>query len=201
MCGVVGLCWTAAEQNSAESALMDMASKLDHRGPDDDGIWIDAEARLGLAHRRLAIIDLSPLGHQPMLSACGRYVIVFNGEIYNHLELRAELERAGAGLNWRGHSDTETLLACIAAWGLRKALEYAVGMFALALWDRAEKRLCLARDRIGEKPLYYGWFGQTFGFASELKALRQHRQFQNTIDRDVLDLYFRFSCVPAPYSI
>lgn len=201
MCGIVGLFRSSVATDSFQSELMGMISTLDHRGPDDHGSWIDSKLGVGLGHRRLAVIDLSPLGHQPMLSACSRYVMVFNGEIYNHLELRKELEKAGVRTAWRGHSDTETLLSCIVAWGLRKTLDHAVGMFALALWDRQEQRLSLARDRLGEKPLYYGWFGGMFGFASELKALREHAKFQNSIDRNALDLYFQYSYVPSPYSI
>jgi len=201
MCGIAGLCCTATGESAVKSALMKMVSSLHHRGPDDEGSWIDAKAGIALGHRRLAIIDISAAGHQPMHSACGRYVLVFNGEIFNHLDLRKALDQEGSAPNWRGHSDTETLLACVSGWGLKRSLERSVGQFALALWDRREGMLHLARDRFGEKPLYYGWFGGVFGFASELKALRQHPHFRSTKDRDVLDLYFRFSYVPAPYSI
>ncbi len=175
-----------------------MAAALAHRGPDDQGIWCDPAQGIALAHRRLAIIDLSPAGSQPMLSSCGRYALVFNGEIYNHLVLRRELEE---GFSWQGHSDTETLLACIVNWGLRKTLEKLAGMFALALWDRRENRLFLARDRMGEKPLYYGWVGDGFAFASELRALRRIPGFSNDISRDALCLYLRHACVPAPWSV
>ena len=178
-----------------------MADRLVHRGPDDAGVWADAGAGVALGHRRLAIIDLSPAGHQPMLSDCGRYVIAFNGEIYNHLALRGEL----AGQAWRGHSDTETLLAGIAAWGLEATLQRSVGMFAIALWDRQAQTLSLARDRFGEKPLYYGWVGQgvqrAFAFASELKALRAYPRFANPVCRQALGDYLRFMYVPAPLSI
>lgn len=162
---------------------------------------MNAEAGIALGHRRLAIIDLSPAGHQPMHSACGRYVIAFNGEIYNHLELRQELERAGRTGTWHGHSDTETLLACFVSWGVRATLDRSVGMFAIALWDRLDRRLYLARDRFGEKPLYYGWTRGAFVFGSELKALRRYPGFDNTIDRDVVALYLQFGYVPAPYAI
>src|SRR5690606_12686007 len=145
---------------------------LEHRGPDAGDVWVGEGVALG--HRRLAIVDLSAAGAQPMASACGRWIIAFNGEIYNHLNLRRELEAAGAVPAWRGHSDTETLLAGIAYWCLDKTLRHAAGMFALALWDRRERRLSLARDRMGEKPLYWGHAGSTLVFGSELKALRAH---------------------------
>ena len=175
-----------------------MAAVLGHRGPDDQGVWSEPEREVALAHRRLAIVDRSPAGKQPMLSACGRYVLVFNGEIYNHLLLRRRLKREFA---WKGHSDTETLLACISAWGLQATLNKLVGMFALAVWDRKRERLLLARDRMGEKPLYYGWTGGGFAFASELKAFRQIPGFSNGISRDALCLYLRHACMPAPWSI
>jgi asparagine synthase (glutamine-hydrolysing) len=177
-----------------------MTEALRHRGPDDGDVWIDAAAGVALGHRRLAIVDLSPAGHQPMHSDGGRYVLTFNGEIYNHLELRTQLGSAKAAA-WRGRSDTETLLACFAAWGVRTTLERATGMFALGLWDRVERRLWLARDRFGEKPLYYGWSNGAFAFASELGALRRVPQFDCVVDRDVLALYLQFNYVPAPYSI
>jgi len=178
-----------------------MANAIGHRGPDDAGTWEDADAGIALAHRRLSILDVSSAGHQPMGSACGRYVIAFNGEIYNHAELRRELEAAGKSAGWRGHSDTETLLAAISVWGIGATLEKCVGMFAFALWDRTERKLTLARDRLGEKPLYYGMQGDTLLFGSELKALRQHPAFRAEIDRDALALYLRHNCIPAPYSI
>ena len=158
---------------------------------------MDPETSLGLVHRRLSIIDLSPAGHQPMASVCDRYIIAFNGEIYNHSELRQSLVHT----NWRGHSDTETLLAAIATWGLEAALKQCVGMFAFALWDRKTKCLTLARDRLGEKPLYYGWLGDVFLFGSELKALKAHPAFRTEIDRDALTLFLRHNAIPAPYSI
>jgi asparagine synthase (glutamine-hydrolysing) len=186
-----------------------MSVALHHRGPDDAGVWVAGESGIALGHRRLAIQDLSPAGHQPMVSASGRFVIAFNGEIYNHLELRAELSSCQPGasnaIDWRGHSDTETLLAAIAAWGLAATLKRCVGMFAIALWDRAERTLSLARDRLGEKPLYYGWVGQgdkaAFAFASELKALRAYPGFANPVNRQSLVQYLRFMYVPAPYCI
>ncbi len=179
-----------------------MASTLRHRGPDDGGVWVDSDTGVALAHRRLSILDLSPAGHQPMVSASGRYVVAFNGEIYNFLEIRQALDAAaGEGLAWRGHSDTEVLLAAVEAWGLEGALERFVGMFAVALWDRKERRLHLARDRMGEKPLYFGWQGKTFLFGSELKALRAHPDWQGEVDRDAIALLLRHNYVPAPYSI
>ena len=177
--------------------LRRMGDAIAHRGPDDSGVWLDAYAGIGLSHRRLSVLDLSPAGHQPMVSGSGRYVIAFNGEIYNHLDLRRQLgDRA-----WRGHSDTETLLAGFEFWGIEKTLQRAVGMFAIALWDRVDRSLILARDRMGEKPLYYGWQGTTFLFGSELKALKAHPAFQGEIDRAALALMLRHNYIPAPYSI
>jgi asparagine synthase (glutamine-hydrolysing) len=178
-----------------------MADTLIHRGPDDAGVWVDADAGIALAHRRLSILDLSPAGHQPMVSAAHRYVIIYNGEIYNHLELRHRLESEGRAPAWRGHSDTETLLAAFEAWGIEKTLTRCVGMFALALWDRKTRTLTLARDRMGEKPLYYGWVRGTLVFGSELKALRAHPGFDNAIERRALTLFMRYNYVPAPWSI
>jgi len=196
MCGITGFLADTGAGGAFEIASR-MADTLVHRGPDDAGVWVDDAAGIALAHRRLAVLDLSAAGHQPMLSDCGLYAIVFNGEIYNHLELRGELPETA----WRGHSDTETLLACFAAWGIEATLKKTVGMFAIALWDRARRTLMLARDRMGEKPLYYGWQGNTFLFGSELKALRVHPEFHGEVDRNVLALYLRHSYVPAPYSI
>ena len=205
MCGLTGF-WqpTGCARDEAAATARRMADTLAHRGPDDAGVWVDEAAGLALGHRRLAILDLSPAGHQPMVSASGRFVIAFNGEIYNHRELRAELAKLGAGgaaPAWRGHSDTETLLAAVEAWGIEAALKRSVGMFALALWDRESRTLTLARDRLGEKPLYYGWQRGVLLFGSELKALRAHPAFVGDIDRGALALYFRHNCVPAPYSI
>lgn len=174
-----------------------MGEAIAHRGPDDSGVWLDVGAGIGLSYRRLSILELSPAGHQPMVSASGRYVIAFNGEIYNHLDLRLQLgDRA-----WRGHSDTETLLAGFEIWGIEQTLQRAVAMFAIALWDRDTRTLTLARDRLGEKPLYYGWQGGVFLFGSELKALKQHPAFVGEVDREALALYLRYCCVPAPRSI
>lgn len=196
MCGIAG-CFGKGGQNDLTNVAARMAKSLSHRGPDDSGVWVDASAGIALAHRRLAILDLSPAGHQPMMSHSGRYVIVFNGEIYNHLELRESL----MGIVWRGHSDTETLLAVIEARGVAQALNMSVGMFAFALWDRQRRILTLVRDRMGEKPLYYGWQGDSFLFGSELKALRAHPDFCGEIDRDALTLFLRHNYIPAPRSI
>jgi asparagine synthase (glutamine-hydrolysing) len=208
MCGIAGFL-TAAGTDSAEAILSRMADAIRHRGPDDSGVWTDRTAGIGLAHRRLSIVDLSPAGHQPMESPSGRYVLVFNGEIYNHPDLRAELVKLGAGgtavVGWRGHSDTETLLAGFDTWGIIPTIERAVGMFAIAVWDRDSQTLTLVRDRIGEKPLYYGWLGQgekaRFLFGSELKALRVHPDFCAEVNRDALCLFMRHNYIPAPYSI
>jgi asparagine synthase (glutamine-hydrolysing) len=176
-----------------------MADQLTHRGPDDHGLWADGPAGIALAHRRLSIIDLSPLGHQPMHSPDGRFTIVFNGEIYNYRAIRAELENLG--YQFQGHSDTEVMLAAFTVWSVEKALASFNGMFAFALWDRRERELIFARDRLGEKPLYYGQIGTSIVFASELKALRAVPDFCGQIDRDVLALYARHNYVPGPYCI
>ena len=178
-----------------------MADTVRHRGPDDSGVWADEGAGIALGHRRLSILDLSPAGHQPMASAGGRYVIAFNGEIYNHLELRRLLEASSSQRHWRGHSDTETLLTAFECWGVEETLRRVAGMFAIALWDRSLRVLTLARDRMGEKPLYYGWQGDAFLFGSELKALKAHPAFQGDIDRGALALLLRHNYVPAPWSI
>ena len=178
-----------------------MADTLYRRGPDDSGVWMDETCGAALGFRRLAILDLSDAGHQPMASHDGQLVLVFNGEIYNHHDLRAELRRAGTIVEWAGHSDTETLLAGFSAWGISGTLQRTVGMFALALWDRGARRIHLARDRFGEKPLYYGWTNGVFLFGSELIALRRYPGFDNEIDPDALALYMQYGNVPTPYSI
>lgn len=200
MCGIAGI--LSASRIEARDVRR-LTDPIAHRGPDDQGVWLDAEAGIGLGHRRLAILDLSPAGHQPMASADGRFVITYNAEIYNHADLRQELEAAGAAPpgGWRGHSDTETLLECLSAWGLAATLPKIVGMFAFALWDRRERTLSLVRDRFGEKPLYYGWAGPDFVFASELKAIRAHPRFVGEIDRRALRLFAARTYIPAPFSI
>ncbi len=201
MCGITGF-WdisTTGNTSDADARVHSMMEPIRHRGPDDSGAWTDAPNGIALGFRRLAILDLSPTGHQPMHSADGRYVIVFNGEIYNFSSLRTEL--AGLGHNFRGHSDTEIMLASICQWGLSQALGRFNGMFAFALWDRRDHKLSLVRDRLGIKPLYYGWCGSTLLFGSELKALKAHPAFQPGIDRNALALYLRHNCIPAPYTI
>ena len=200
MCGIAGYISRGTLTDDAAAIARRMADTLAYRGPDDVGIWLDQESGVALAHRRLSVLDLSPGGHQPMASADGRYHIVFNGEIYNHAELRQTLE-CPSGAAWRGHSDTEVMLEAIRRWGLTEALSRFVGMFAFALWDRQEKVLVLARDRFGEKPLYYGVQGSSLLFGSELKSLRAHPQWAGGIDRAALARYLQLGYVPAPRSI
>jgi len=201
MCGIVGQLGPLPGDRRA--TLLRAAGRLAHRGPDDEGVWCDDEASVGLAHRRLSVLDISPAGHQPMVSADGRWVIAFNGEIYNHPELRARLEAELGDVTpaWRGHSDTETILACVSRWGLGPTLERLDGMFAIALWDREERRLHLARDRMGEKPLYYGRVGAMLAFASEPKALRALPGFEGRIDPHALVAYLGNNVVPTPLCI
>lgn len=201
MCGIVGFLEKDSLVRDAQSALTAMMLRLAHRGPDDCGIWTDESSGIALGHRRLSVLDLSPEGHQPMHSACGRYVIVYNGEVYNFQELRRELDLLGLQSSWRGHSDTEVILASVSHRGLVPTLLRMRGMFAMAIWDKHCRTLHLARDRIGEKPLYYGWQGDTFLFGSELKALRAHPEWAGEINRNALALYVKYNCVPAPYSI
>lgn len=202
MCGIAGLFQShGALDAGAAATLRRMVDAIAHRGPDDSGTWVDAERGIALGHRRLSIVDLSPNGHQPMISASGRFVIVYNGEIYNHRALRAEIDAARGGWQWRGHSDTEVMLAAFECWGIAASIARFNGMFAFALYDREERALHLARDRFGEKPLYYGWLGGTFVFGSELKALRAHPAWRAEIDRGSVALYMRHAYIPAPYSI
>jgi asparagine synthase (glutamine-hydrolysing) len=202
MCGLTGfVASSASTADELSGTLRPMCEAIAHRGPDDSGEWIDPELGVALGFRRLAIIDVSPAGHQPMVSASGRYVVTFNGEIYNFEALRTELHEAGLAPVFRGHSDTEVMLAAFEAWGVEESVPRFNGMFAIALWDRKLRRLYLMRDRMGVKPLYYGVAGRTFLYGSELKALRRHPDFDGTIDRGALGLYFRFLYVPAPYSI
>lgn len=197
MCGIAGF-WSRKPLAGPPVELLNrMGSTLSNRGPDDSGVFYDNDAGLGFSFRRLSIIDLSDEGHQPMVSASGRYVIIFNGEVYNYEEIRAELGPHA----WRGHSDTEVMLAAIERWGLNASVQRFVGMFAFALWDSLDQRLHLVRDRIGIKPLYYGVIDGSFTFASELKALKVFPGFQSVIDRDALAAYMRCAYVPAPYSI
>lgn len=197
MCGFVAI--LAPHSPPAREDMLQHGRALAHRGPDDEGVYLEPEVGLGLAHRRLAILDVSPLGHQPMVSSSGRYVIAYNGEIYNHLELRERLRRAVPDRAFRGGSDTETLLAAIEHWGLECALEMLNGMFAFALWDRQERRLCLARDRMGEKPLYVGWLGGGLVCASELKPILSG--FPSETDEAAMALMLGLGYVPAPRSI
>lgn len=199
MCGVVGY-WTKSPEADRAAQIGHMTEQISHRGPDDSGTWLDENVNLALGHRRLSILDLSAAGHQPMISACGKYVLSYNGEIYNHQELRHELAK-DTNIKWRGHSDTETLLYLLAEWGIEKTLQRLNGMFAFALWDKSEHILYLARDRMGEKPLYYGRSGDIFLFGSELKALRAHANWKSEINRDALTSYLRHNYIPSPYSI
>lgn len=207
MCGFAGyLTKTRNFSFTPEDVLRGMADAILNRGPDGEGYWIDTLEGIGLAHRRLAILDLSLAGAQPMLSLSGRYVLAFNGEIYNHLSLRHLLEAAGnVSVPWRGGSDTETLLAGFDAWGLEATLNKTIGMFSIALWDRELRTLTLIRDRLGEKPLYYGWQGvgdgAAFVFGSELSALRRHPSFVEKINRNSLALYMRHNCIGGSNSI
>lgn len=201
MCGITGFLSTnKIIFEAAEEILHKMTGAIIHRGPDDNGFWVDENMGIAIGHRRLSILDLSSCGHQPMLSHGGRYRIVFNGEIYNHQELRKQL-----ACKWKGSSDTETLLAAFEAWGISETLKKCIGMFAFAVWDSRLKCLTLGRDRLGEKPLYYGWRNhhnsQTFFFASDLRSLRYHPLFNSEIDRGSLCLFLRYGFIPAPHSI
>ncbi len=199
MCGLTGLVSFSSSDKIPER-LNEMTSCISHRGPDGDGYWVDPKDGIGLGHRRLAIIDLSEAGHQPMWSPSKRYVMVYNGEIYNYLDLKAEFENDGH--IFKGHSDTEVMLAAFEKYGIRQTLEKLSGMFVIAVYDTKSKKLTLARDYLGKKPLYYGWSGNDFLFGSELKALKSHPEFEkNKINQDVVALYMRYACVPAPYCI
>lgn len=201
MCGITGFIDLTQSKNESEltALVTTMSDTLRHRGPDSGGVWVQQETGVALGHRRLAILDLTEAGHQPMHSSTDRYAISFNGEIYNFLSIKARLEKKG--YKFRGHSDTETLLAAIEEWGLKKALSEINGMFAFALWDKKHRTLSLARDRMGKKPLYYARFGDVFLFGSELKSLRAHPDFVPEIDRNALTAYTRHNYVPAPWSI
>jgi asparagine synthase (glutamine-hydrolysing) len=202
MCGIAGLLRPGGGDESMLAGYAKrMADTLAHRGPDASGIWTDAAAGVAFGHRRLSILDLTQAGAQPMLSDCGRFAVTFNGEIYNHLDIRAELEAGGARPNWRGHSDTETLLVAVRQWGVAAALPRFIGMFAFALWDKQEQTVTLCRDRFGEKPLFYGWSGRDLVFASELKALAAHPDWSPSLDRNALTAFMRYCYVPAPATI
>lgn len=200
MCGFAGFYAGNSLHTDVCKILNNMGLSIFNRGPDSSGVWYDPDSNIGLVHRRLAIVDLTDAGRQPMNSETGRYTIAYNGEVYNHRELRAELEQLRT-ISWRGHSDTETLLAAIEQWGLASTLRKATGMFGLALWDNDAKTLQLARDRFGEKPLYYGWQQGSFLFGSQLNALRVHPSFEAKINRDAIALLLRHNYIPAPYSI
>jgi len=199
MCGLTGFLCAPSEGRQEEFAhqVRQMATTMILRGPDDSGEWTDAGAGIALGFRRLSIVDLSPSGHQPMESASGRFVIAFNGEVYNFAALRAELQRSGKAPVFRGGSDTEVMLACIEALGLEAAVRRFIGMFAFALWDRTERTLHLVRDRVGIKPLYYAAFGTTLLFGSGLKPIRAHPAFRAEINRDAVALYLRHNYIPS----
>lgn len=201
MCGIAGVVESVPGRSHDDLTAVAglMAEVLAHRGPDDGGTWADPAAGVALGHRRLAVLDLSTAGHQPMASASGRWVVTYNGEVYNHPALRRRLE--SQGYRFRGTSDTEVLLGGLDTWGLDETLRACNGMFALAVWDRRDRILHLVRDRLGEKPLYFGWSSSGLLFGSELKALLTHRDFVPRIDRAALALYFRHNCVPAPFGI
>jgi len=200
MCGISGF---VSPGSFSEADMPDictrMTARIKHRGPDSDGMWLSSESGVALGHRRLAIQDLSHWGHQPMRSRCGRYVITFNGEIYNHLDIRAQLLHHQ--INWSGHSDTETIIESISTLGIEKTLHLCIGMFAFCVWDRQENTLTLARDRFGEKPLYYGLFKNSFLFSSELQSFRAHPHFSDRISHTGLSAYFRLGYIPSPHSI
>lgn len=200
MCGLCGI--FDSRNSNLSSVVTLMSNALIHRGIDDEGVWVDESHGLGLGHRRLAIVDLSTAGHQPMHSECNRFALVFNGEIYNHFNLRRKIDtELLSPYTWKSHSDTETLLVALINWGIEKTLKELVGMFAFAFWDKKNKVLSLARDRLGEKPLYYGWQGDVLFFGSELKAIKAVPYFRPEVDRDALTLLLRHNCIPAPYSI
>ncbi|HEX7385722.1 MAG TPA: asparagine synthase (glutamine-hydrolyzing) [Castellaniella sp.] len=202
MCGFSGYLRDGGPRPGDRMAVLQaMGEALHYRGPDDQGVWLDPVADFGVTHQRLSIADLSLAGHQPMVSESGRYVLAFNGEIYNFSDLRLLLEQQNPGILWRGHSDTEVLLAALEHWGLSRTLEALSGMFAFAVWDRQDRTLALARDRMGEKPLYWGWQGATLLFGSELRALEVHPAFLRQVDRGALALLLRYNYIPEPHSI
>lgn len=201
MCGLTGF-WEFSSLNAAEkqkSFLKKMTSAITHRGPNSDGIWQDEAHNVNLGHRRLSIIDLTQAGHQPMISQNGQLTLIYNGEIYNHKDLQQELSQDG--ISFKGHSDTEILLEALAHWGIDKTLSKLIGMFAFALWDRKAKKMILARDRLGIKPLYYGIMQNTLFFGSELKSFKAHNKWSGDLDPKAANLYFKYGFIPAPYSI
>ena len=203
MCGING--FYSLSSFSSNDVIIKMNSAISHRGPDTNGFWSDKKSGIVLGHQRLSIIDLSDAGNQPMKSNSTRYILTYNGEVYNHLEIRKELQKSTPSIKWRGNSDTETLLEAIDFWGIEITLKKIQGMFAFGLWDQKKRCLILARDRVGEKPLYYGWQGEgnkkSFLFGSELKALKVHPEFNGKINRDAIALQLRHNYIPAPYSI
>jgi asparagine synthase (glutamine-hydrolysing) len=203
MCGING--FYSKTLSTFNNVIEKMNSAIFHRGPDTNGVWVNKNLGIVLGHQRLSIIDLSVAGNQPMQSNSGRFILTYNGEVYNHLEIRKELEKSTSNIKWRGNSDTETLIEAIDFWGIDAALQKIDGMFAFGLWDQKTRSLTLVRDRIGEKPLYYGWQGEgenkVFLFGSELKALKIHPEFKGEINRDAIVLQLRHNCIPAPYSI
>jgi len=201
MCGIAGFYQSFQQSYNSKEVIRSMTDSIRHRGPDNSDFWISPEKKMVFGHRRLSVLDLSASGTQPMLSACETLVLSFNGEIYNHKSLRQQLLALGKAPVWHGHSDTETLLACFAAWGVAETLRSAVGMFAISLWDLTHKTITLARDRLGEKPLYWGWSNNVFLFGSELKSLKTHPLFDAEIDRNSLTLLLRYGYIPAPFSI
>lgn len=203
MCGLVGFVYgpTFKDQELLDHILDTMTNTISHRGPDSSGTWADREDLIALGHRRLSIQDLSEAGNQPMISKDNRYILAFNGEIYNHLEIRTDIESKISGITWEGHSDTETLLMAVTVFGWEKTLKKLIGMFAIALWDTKDKQLYLARDRFGEKPLYYGWQAGTFLFGSELKPFTLHPSFEKKLNKGAIGLLLKHGYIPTPYSI
>lgn len=200
MCGLSGFYKYFSSEQEADKLLNVMGAVISHRGPDDSGTWFDKTNGVGFSHRRLAIVDLTAAGHQPMHSYSGKYVIAFNGEIYNHVILRGLLEKE-ATISWNGSSDTETLLQAFEIWGVEKTIEQTIGMFAMAVWNTVSNKLTLIRDRLGEKPLYYGWQNDTLIFGSELSSIKLHPKFEAEIDRNALSMYMRQGYISSPYSI
>ena len=202
MCGITGFInLTNNKKESYEETLNKMTSSIIHRGPDAQGCWYDENKHIGLGHVRLSIIDLSEAGAQPMKSHCGRYVFIYNGEIYNYKDIKSKIESEFGKIEWKGNSDTEVVLYAFSIWGVKKTLEQCNGMYAFALWDKKEEKLTLGRDRMGQKPLYYGFVDNHFVFGSELKSLKQHPSWKGVIDTESLDIYLRTGYVPTPYSI